>query len=509
MAAAGLVLLVAAGFLALRLEPEAGVGTLAGDGSPASKPTKELHRQFGEEPILILVQGSEDQGRLPGAAADGGPEADARPRGLPLRQPAARAPRHRPRSAGSWHARKPIQVVYGPGTFINESARQIAVRFNAERARGRREADKAAEAARKVAAAQGKSPAEQDSLAAQARSLALAQSFQDALGLALRYGLSRVPQLNDPDFVLRLVFEPSLGFATPKPRFAYLFPTGPTALIQARLRPGLSDSEQRRGDRRSCARRSRAAPFRLERGDYLVSGEPVVEQAVEDDLPGALWLMLAAGVLLVGAALIAVTRSLRRPASFGCPSWSAALLAFAALSLLGGSLTLGAVAALPVMLGVGAAGVTLLAGRTRCRGPAPGPAHRGCDRRDRLRDAAGVAGAAGAQLRRAGGRRRAAVGGGRRTASDRAFACRRGRGRSRAAAPASPACRCCSALPGSRSSAAAKLLGLALRRPRRVLALALVVAVAGGVLSTRTDVVSGTDRLAAADLPEVEGRRGR
>ena len=242
--------------------------------------------------------------------------------------------------------------------------------------------------------------------------------------------------------------------------------------------------------------------FRLERGDYRVSGEPVVEQAVEKDLPGALWLMLAAGVLLVGAVLIAVTRSLAGLRAL-LPVLVGALLAFAALSLLGGSLTLGAIAALPVMLGVGAAGVTLLAGRNAAAARLPV-----------LRIAAAMVAIGFATLlvspvplARSFGVL-VAVG----ALLSVVVAGRLRIGPSPAAADAGAAAR------GSRlarlslvqrvtrlmKSAAAKLVGLAVRRPRRVLALALVVAVAGGVLSTRTDVVSGTDRLAAADLPELK-----
>ena len=66
----------------------------------------------------------------------------------------------------------------------------------------------------------------------------------------MRFGLSSVPALNNPEFVLQLVFEPSLGAEVPKPRFAYLFPHSDAAVIQARLRPGLSADER-------SARRSR------------------------------------------------------------------------------------------------------------------------------------------------------------------------------------------------------------------------------------------------------------
>ena len=87
----------------------------------------------------------------------------------------------------------------------------------------------------------------------------------------MRYGLSSVPALNNPDFVLQLVFEPSLGAEIPKPRFAYLFPHTDAALIQARLRPGLSAEERR--DAIEMVREAVAAkPFDLKFGSYVVSG---------------------------------------------------------------------------------------------------------------------------------------------------------------------------------------------------------------------------------------------
>ena len=68
-------------------------------------------------------------------------------------------------------------------------------------------------------------------------------------------GSDMEPQLNDPDFVSTLVFENVTHPCKPKPRFAYLFPNCSSALIQARLRPDLSDAQRslaalelRRGD---------------------------------------------------------------------------------------------------------------------------------------------------------------------------------------------------------------------------------------------------------------------
>jgi predicted RND superfamily exporter protein len=351
------VALLVAGALLLALGLDGSAGPEQVSGGARSAPTRELHKQFGEEPILVLVKARRDEGQLPALLLTEdlgrmlgleGCLSGNLPRGAKAPAPAC----------AELARRKPIQVVYGPGTFINESARQIAARFRRERAKARREADKAEEAARKVAAAQGRSPQEQERLARQARDLVFGQSFSDALGLALRYGLSRVPQLNDPDFVLKLVFEPSLGFATPKPRFAYLFPTNESALIQARLRPGLSESERRRAV--TLVREATASkPFKLERGTYLVAGPPVVEDAVADAVPGAIWAPLGAAAGLVALLLVLAARSPRGLLAL-LPALAATALAYGALALFGGSLTLAALAIGPFVIGFGAGATVLL-----------------------------------------------------------------------------------------------------------------------------------------------------
>ena len=332
MAAAGLVLLVAAGFLALRLEPEAGVEHAGG-----RRLTGLQADQGAAPPVRRGADPDPDPGqREPGpsarAAADGGSEADARPRGLPLRQPAAARQGTGPGLPGAGTAQADPGRVRARHLHqrVGATDRRPLQRRAPSRPQGGRQGR---ERRTQGGGGAGKSPAEQESLAAQARSLALAQSFQDALGLALRYGLSRVPQLNDPDFVLRLVFEPSLGFATPKLSIAYPFPTDRTALIQARLRPGLSDSEAAQGDRPRAAGVSSRA-FRLERGDYRVSGEPVESRPLKRTSRRPL--------ADAGRRRAACRRGAdcgdevtRRSTSSAARSVGA-LLAFAALSLLGG-----------------------------------------------------------------------------------------------------------------------------------------------------------------------------
>ena len=57
-----------------------------------------------------------------------------------------------------------------------------------------------------TSAGKGYSKAKSQELAGQARQLAANQALSDALKLALKYGLLKAPQINDPGFVSQLVF---------------------------------------------------------------------------------------------------------------------------------------------------------------------------------------------------------------------------------------------------------------------------------------------------------------
>ena len=165
-----------------------------------------------------------------------------------------------------------MQVVYGPGTFINEAAGQVLDRINFDRSRaaggGRSRRPRGAPGGRGARAAR---PPTRSGSPRRPAQVVDAKYAQRALELAVRFGLSSVPALNNPDFVLRLVFEPSLGAETPKPRFAYLFPHTDAAVIQARLRPGLSEDERR--EAMAMVREAVAGKaFDLKFGSYVVSG---------------------------------------------------------------------------------------------------------------------------------------------------------------------------------------------------------------------------------------------
>ena len=110
---------------------------------------------------------------------------------------------------------KPVRVVYGPGTFINSSVEEITKQLQAQTRARAAQADRANEAARKLALADGRSAAEAKRLGKQAEQLVYAQFAKELLALNAKYGLNLTgaPKVNDPDFVYQLVFDPERGRA--------------------------------------------------------------------------------------------------------------------------------------------------------------------------------------------------------------------------------------------------------------------------------------------------------
>lgn len=334
----------------LRLNSIAGAGTLADHDSRAWKATESLHQRFGDEPITILITarpkhcpGGRDchltdlvltpdllrvlslEGCLSGNV----------PRGA--KPPAAVCRR--------FAQTKPFAAVEGPGTFINESARQVTARVRADQASTARKAEQAARAARRIAAAQGLGKVEQKRLARRARELAYLNSLQPAL----RYGLSpRSPQSIDARFVHQLVFDASLGFDMPKTRFSRLFPNRDSAQILVRLRPRLSPAERRSAI--SLLQEAVASPsFRLDSASYLVAGYPVTSEAVAAEISSTLVGLALLALLAAAVALTLVFRSRLRLLPL-LPVLIGAALSFGILSLTGGALSIASIAVVPVLV---------------------------------------------------------------------------------------------------------------------------------------------------------------
>ncbi|MGZ6640504.1 MAG: efflux RND transporter permease subunit [Solirubrobacteraceae bacterium] len=347
--AAGLLAL-AGGLLALRLTPTAATDTLVGRSTPSYGATQRLHQNFGDDAVYVLVRQpvtetvlTSDLDRVLGmeGCISGNVPKGQTPPGGPG-GPCARLART-----------KPVQVVFGPGTFLNEAVGQIQDQFNSQKAASTAQARQADRAAQKLALAQGKSPAQARKLGSQAQQLVYAEFLRTVYSLALKYGFTSVPNLNDPQFVSRIVFDDTKGAGVPKTRFAYIFPNKTSALIQVRMRPNLSEHARKRA---IAAIRDvvRMPQWRLANGGgtYVVTGAPVVV----DDLSGAishslvLLFVVALAVMALTLALVFRTRLRLLPLVVAL---AAVGLTFGALSLLGASLTMASIGVLPVLIGLG------------------------------------------------------------------------------------------------------------------------------------------------------------
>src|SRR3954452_5913510 len=526
----------AGGALALGLKPSTGVDTLVGRGADSARATAEYHRRFGDDAVVILVRekltdlvDTSDLGRLiqlEGCLGGHVPEG-AKPYG------AAGGP--------CWQlsAHQPVETVYGPGTFLNEATNQVSSELGTRIKAGEAAAAKAATAAHKLAAARGYDKAQQDKTAAEARQLARGQYPASLQQVAVNTGIKGIPQISDPSWVNSIVFDAERGFDVPKARFAYLFPAKDAALIQVRLKPGLSDAAKKRaigwvrGALHARNPDTGKELFALSRGgSYTVTGVPVVVQDLANRVGHAILLLLAAAVAVMALVLALIFRARLRLLPL-LVALSAAGLTFGALRLVGASLTLASVAVLPVLIGLAVDYAVQFQSRVAESG---GDVVRGATAGAPTIATAGLAtavgfavlalspvpmvrgfgvvlvvgivlallcafGGAAAVLRLAGtrppGRLDAAVGSARRGARDIILA-----------------------LPGVARGGGAvgrawrRALGGAFAHPRRVLAVGAVLAVLGWVADTRTSVQSDLTKLvpqdsaALRDIRALEGETG-
>ena len=335
-------------FAALTLHPTAATDTLVGRGTDTYKATQRYHDRFGDDSVVVLVRGplprlvlTQDIERLLGleGCLSGNAPPGVTPRGG-FNGPCARLARD-----------KPVQVVYGPGTFINESVRQISDQFTAQSQAKAAQAQRVADAAYRLARGKGFGVAAARKYAAQAKQLVYAQFTRDVLQLALRYGLRSPPRLNDPTFVSTLVFDATKPTGTPKSRFAYLFPTRNSAVVQARLKPGLSDAQR---DRAISEIRAavRMPDWHLRNGEsYLVTGAPVLVSDISGTISHSLVVLLIAALLIMAATLAIVFRAPLRLLPLGIAVCAAALT-FGALAVVGAPLTMATIGVLPVLIGL-------------------------------------------------------------------------------------------------------------------------------------------------------------
>ena len=339
---------VAGALLALRLQPSTSADTLVGRSSDSYEASQRYYDWFGEDAVYILVKGdltklvlTSDLARLLGmeGCVSGNVPANVEPRGG-KNGPCARL-----------GETKPVKVVFGPGTFINESVRQLTSELANQNKLASDRAASAAKAAREVARKRGWDKARQDKAASDARKAVELQFTNTIVQLALKYGLRSEPRLDDPNFVSTLVFDAAKPAGTPKAKFAYLFPNKRSALVQVRLKPGLSTDQRRQAI--ADIRAAVAMPdWKLENGGtYVVTGAPVVVNDLADDVQDSMILLLGAALLVMAATLALVFRARLRLLPLAI-ALAAAALTFGGLSLAGLSLTMASIAVLPVLIGL-------------------------------------------------------------------------------------------------------------------------------------------------------------
>ena len=342
-----LVLAVLGALFALRLQPSAETETLVGRSTPGYAATELLHERFGDDAVYVVVREStvrialgEDLGRvfgLEGCLAGNTTKGSASPGGAA--GPCARLA-----------ATRPAKVVFGPGTFINEAVGQINEQLRSFASAQRRDLAREGEKAYKAELAKSGDAAAAGAARARARQQVDAAYFQQLAGLALRYGLTKVPALNDPQFLARLIFDRTRAAGTPKARFATIFPSSQGALIQVRLRSNLTEAQ-----RRQAIANIRAATempqWELSDGSYQVTGAPVLIGELSDSISKSILILLLAAVIVMALTLGIVFRSRLRLLPL-LVALVAVALTFGVMAVSGIGLTMASIAVVPILIGL-------------------------------------------------------------------------------------------------------------------------------------------------------------
>src|SRR5581483_8871159 len=291
-------------FAATRLDTNAGTDTLVSKGSSEYRATQAFHQDFGDEPVVVLAR--EDLRKLV-LTRDLEPLFELEECFAGGTQLAAALPHRRkeplPPVCGQIAKLHPSRSVFGPATFLYLSVAGIQQALQGQIGGATQEARLAARNAQRAAAKTGASPAQQQQAASAAAQQVLGQFQSGLVQLALKYGITSVPRLDDPNFVSRVVFDQSKPAGTPKERFGYLFPNRNAAQIIVRLRPDMTDAE--RHDAIGLFKRAVADPrFKLSSGSYLVTGAPVVIDSGSRELRKQTLMLLGVAAIVMALTLL-------------------------------------------------------------------------------------------------------------------------------------------------------------------------------------------------------------
>ena len=302
-----------------RLEVDTAIGSLLPTGDAAVTEWEETQAAFGADPVVVLIE-TDTAGALL--------TPDSVKRMVALESALAAVPG--------------VAVVYGPGTTLNQIAVQLnelLLSITARRDGLRAEAVEAARAA-------GKTEAE-----AQAAGQAAVATYEQRYGALVAAGLPLgLPSVSNPTFNRTVFFDRE---GRTKPQLRWIVPDERHAAVYVRPRERL---DQAATDRLVRAVRAEAGRAGLGTG-VTVAGAPVLVAALGAEVRRELPRL---GLVALAAVALAFLLT-HRPGRGGILGWpmplvlgpAATAVVLGAFGLWGTSLSLGMLAFLPVMLGVG------------------------------------------------------------------------------------------------------------------------------------------------------------
>jgi predicted RND superfamily exporter protein len=312
-----LVLAVTVGGLT-RLRVDTGLGSFLPSGDPAATQFEELSREFGGDPVVVLVETDQPRAMLRGDRL----ETLVRMEGALARLP-------------------DVATVYGPGTLLN----QIAGRTQDLLAElsGRRDAERVR--AESAARGRGVSPTTATTEADRA-----AAAFDERYATLLAQGLpAGLPTLKNPSFVDTVVFG---GAGAPRSQWRFVVPSETSVAVLVRPREAL-DAAAAAG----LVDGVRAAIDGADLGPgarTTVSGVPAVVASLSDRTTATAPVLGAVAVAAVAGCFLLVRWTRRRDRVLPVVTTVAAIaMTLAAYGWIGRPVSLGVVAFLSVVLGIG------------------------------------------------------------------------------------------------------------------------------------------------------------
>ncbi|MGI8715557.1 MAG: MMPL family transporter, partial [Solirubrobacteraceae bacterium] len=354
-----LALALAGGLESLGLRPSAGTDTFVSRSSPSYRATADDQRHFGDDAVIILVHEkltnlveTKDLATLIQLEAClGGQYVQANTK-LHAFTTVSHVPYGGVSSpCGHLMRSHAAQVVYGPGTFLNQAVVAVNTGISSLLSGVSSATNAAGQKAYALAIGRGMSKRKALAEVNAARRLEYQQQLTSLEQLAVTSGINSTPSIDNPQFIPQIVFDQSRGVNQPKARFAYLFPNADSALIGVRLRSSLSDAQQAQAI--GWIRQAIRMPmFRSAyHGTYTVTGEPVVVNDLAGQISGAITGLLVAALLVMAVTLLIVFRSHLRLLPLAI-ALAAAGITFGLLAVLGATLTMASIAVLPILIGL-------------------------------------------------------------------------------------------------------------------------------------------------------------